>query len=186
MNFFKKPAVALVLAAVLILASTALSVNLKFGEECDEVSDGFYEGVFYDSVLHESISSQLDIIRESAENIAHIAEGYGADTVELFWATDAIRLAFLYSEHEASYIYYCYEELMDELRDICDDYGREELSEADYALVEGYLSDIQAAQELIKNSGYNESVRRFNKERLNVFTEFLGDFAGVDFPELFS
>ena len=47
MDFFKKPAVAVILSLVVIFASTLISVSAKLDSKCDKVTDGFYSGVRY-------------------------------------------------------------------------------------------------------------------------------------------
>ena len=47
MDFFKKPAVAVILSLIVIFASTLISVSAKLNNKCDKVTDGFYSGVRY-------------------------------------------------------------------------------------------------------------------------------------------
>jgi len=190
MSFFKKPVVAIVLSALIIISSSMLSVNLKLGDECRDIIHGFHDGVVVDGVLMPSIASQLRIIRGNADEIAYIAGNYGLDTEELTWASDDLRYGLLYSESDASYLYYCYEELLSELRDIESQLSGSSMqtpvSVKDIELLNGYFDEIKSAQELIEISGYNETVRQFNREQLRFPADFLGELAGVDFPELFS
>ena len=186
MSFFKKPVVAVILAALIVICSTLLSVNLKLGDECRDIIDGFHDGVLVDGVLMPSIASQLRTIRGNADEIAYIAGTYGLDTEELKWAADDLRYGLLYSEAEASYLYYCYEELLDELRNIEKQLGESAVSGQDKELLSGYFDGIESAQQLIESSGYNETVRQFNREQLRFPADILGELAGVDFPELFT
>ncbi len=181
MSFFKKPVVAVILSAIIVISSTLLSVNLKLGDECREIIDGFHDGV-----LMPSIASQLRTIRGNADEIAYIAGTYGIDTEELKWASDDLRYGLLYSEADASYLYYCYEELLDELRSIEKQLGETTVSGQDKELLSGYFDGIESARQLIDISGYNETVRQFNREKLRFPADILGELAGVDFPELFT
>jgi len=186
MSFFRKPIVALLLSAVLIAASTLLSVNVKFGSECEKVIDGFHDGVYYDGQMHESIASQLREIRGCADEIADIAIKNNIDAEELQWASDGVRYGLLYSDSEASYLYYCYEDLLDEVNSTVRELENSLCSEEDMAAVYACLDEIDAAKELIEHAGYNETVREFNRTHLRFPAEFLGQLAGVDFPEQFS
>lgn len=186
MNSLKKPAVALILCAAVVIASSLISVRLKLGSECDEVISGFHDGVYVDGVLMPSIASQLLTIRGCADEISYIAKAYAVDTEELGWAADDIRNGLIYSEADASYLYYCYEEILDELREVEDKLRQAAVSDKDRELLNGYFEEIRVARELIDISGYNASVRQFSKNKLHFPAEFLGELAGVEFPELFS
>ena len=74
--FFAKRSVAAVTAALLILGSTALSVNRTLGADCREIADSFYTGVVYDGYQHPSISSQLEVCSNSANGLATLASNY--------------------------------------------------------------------------------------------------------------
>ena len=41
MNFFKRPAVAVILTVLIVLCSTLVSINVKLQGKCDAVSDIF-------------------------------------------------------------------------------------------------------------------------------------------------
>ena len=41
MNFLKKPFVAVLLSALIICSSTLLSADIKLGQECQTITDGF-------------------------------------------------------------------------------------------------------------------------------------------------
>ena len=45
MNLLKKPFVAVLLSALIVCGSTLLSVDVKLGKECQNIADGFYDGV---------------------------------------------------------------------------------------------------------------------------------------------
>ncbi len=190
MKFFKKPVVALILSAVIVISSTLLSVNHKLGDECRDIIDGFHDGVYVDGALMPSIASQLRIIRGYADEVAYIADNYGIDTEELKWSSDDMRYGLLYSEADASYLYYCYEELLAELRNVeaqlLGVQTQTPVSLKDIELLNGYFDGIKTAQQLIEIAGYNETVRQFNREQLRFPADFLGELAGVEFPELFS
>ena len=48
MEFLKKRPAAIILAVIIVIGSTFLSVNVKLGKACQKVTDGFYSGVTYD------------------------------------------------------------------------------------------------------------------------------------------
>ena len=44
MNFLKKPFVAVLLSVLIVCGSTLLSVDVKLGKECQNITDSFYDG----------------------------------------------------------------------------------------------------------------------------------------------
>lgn len=186
MKFFKRPAVAVLITAVIVLASTALSVNIKLGEKCERVIDGFYNGVYYNGAEQKSIASQLKNIYSCADEIASIAGRYDIDTEDVLWCIDDLKLGLTYSPNEASYLYYCYDELIGEVKTLERELSRVELKEQDSEALEQYIASIKESQRAIESSGYNESVREFLREYMRFPAEHLADFAGVQVPEYFS
>ena len=55
MDFLKKRPVAIILALIIVVGSTLLSVNIKLGSKCQTITDGFYSGVTYNGYEHPSI-----------------------------------------------------------------------------------------------------------------------------------
>lgn len=186
MKFFKRPAVAVLITAIIVLASTALSVNIKLGEKCQQVIDGFYNGVYYNGAEQKSIASQLRNIYSSADEIAAIAGRYDIDTEEILWCIDDLKLGLTYSPDEASYLYFCYDELIGEVKALEGKLRKTELEDRDAEALEQYISSIKDSQSAIESSGYNESVREFLREYMRFPAEHLADFSGVQLPEYFS
>lgn len=183
MNFLKKPIVALLIAALIIYFSTALSVNVKLGAKCQDITDGFYDGVTYEGYAHKSIASQIRNICAAADGMATIAKNYDIDTQDVSSATDEMKNALTYGT--VSYIHYLYEELLDAVKPLEDQLNRAELSERDADGLKQYSSTITGAQSVIDNSGYNESVRSFLRSDMSFPADFMADLAGVELPELF-
>lgn len=184
MNFLKKPFVAVLLSALIICGSTLLSADIKLGRECQNITDGFYEGVVYENYQHKSIASQIRNICGAADGMVTIANNYDIDTDAVRAATDEMKNALTYGS--VSYLHYLYEDLLQALKPLEDQLSRAELSDRDAEGFAQYSSTISGAQSVIENSGYNESVRAFLRDEIHFPADFFAELAGVELPELFA
>ena len=183
MNFLKKPFVAVLLSALIICGSTLLSADIKLGRECQNITDGFYEGVVYENYQHKSIASQIRNICGAADGMVTIANNYDIDTDAVRAATDEMKNALTYGS--VSYLHYLYEDLLQAVKPLEDQLSRAELSDRDAEGFAQYSSTISGAQSVIENSGYNESVRTFLRDEIHFPADFFAELAGVELPELF-
>lgn len=183
MNFLKKPFVAVLLSALIICGSTLLSADIKLGRECQNITDGFYEGVVYENYQHKSIASQIRNICGAADGMVTIANNYDIDTDAVRAATDEMKNALTYGS--VSYLHYLYEDLLQALKPLEDQLSRAELSDRDAEGFTQYSSTISGAQSVIENSGYNESVRAFLRDEIHFPADFFAELTGVELPELF-
>ena len=184
MNFLKKPFVAVLLSALIICGSTLLSADIKLGRECQNITDGFYEGVVYENYQHKSIASQIRNICGAADGMVTIANNYDIDTDAVRAATDEMKSALNLSS--VSYLYGLYENLLSALKPLEEQLSRAELSDRDAEGFTQYSSTISGAQSVIENSGYNESVRAFLRDQIHFPADFFAELAGVELPELFA
>ena len=183
MNFLKKPFVAVLLSALIICGSTLLSADIKLGKECQNITDGFYEGVVYENYQHKSIASQIRNICGAADGMVTIANNYDIDTDAVRAATDEMKNALTYGS--VSYLHYLYEDLLQAVKPLEDQLSRAELSDRDAEGFAQYSSTISGAQSVIENSGYNESVRALLRDEIHFPADFFAELAGVELPELF-
>ena len=184
MNFLKKPFVAVLLSALIICGSTLLSADIKLGRECQNITDGFYEGVVYENYQHKSIASQIRNICGAADGMVTIANNYDIATDAVRAATDEMKNALTYGS--VSYLHYLYEDLLQALKPLEDQLSRAELSDRDAEGFAQYSSTISGAQSVIENSGYNESVRAFLRDEIHFPADFFAELAGLELPELFA
>lgn len=183
MNFLKKPFVAVLLSALIICGSTLLSADIKLGKECQNITDGFYEGVVYENYQHKNIASQIRNICGAADGMVTIANNYDIDTDAVRAATDEMKSALTYGS--VSYLHYLYEDLLQAVKPLEDQLSRAELSDRDAEGFAQYSSTISGAQSVIENSGYNESVRAFLRDEIHFPADFFAELTGVELPELF-
>lgn len=185
MNFFKRRGVAVIIAVCTVWASMMLSTDIHFGKKCSMITDGFYNGVHYNGYSHPSIASHLRNIIGYADGIVTIANRYEIDSEELSSANEDLKLGLSYSRGDESYIYYCYDELLSELRAVEAELYDKELSERDESGLEQYVDGIAGAQKAIDEAGYNESVSEFMRENGRGLAYELAMLADVDLPEYF-
>ena len=183
MNLLKKPFVAVLLSALIVCGSTLLSVDVKLGKECQNIADGFYDGVVYENYQHKSIASQIKNICGAADGMVTIANNYDIDADAVRAATDEMKNALTYGS--VSYLHYLYEDLLQAVKPLEDQLSRAELSGRDAEGFAQYSSTINGAQSVIENSGYNESVRAFLRDEIHFPADFFAELAGVELPELF-
>ena len=185
MKFFKNPLVSIILSAALICASTLLSVNVKFGRECREITNLFFDGMVFNGEQQDGIAKHLKDIYTSCDNINIVAEKYGVINEDFIYRSEDLRLSLTYSEDDASYIYYCYDELLKELRYVTGELASKDLSIDDLGDLNEALFIIDEAKEQISQSGYNQAVRDFLRDIPEFPTEELAEAAGVNLPEYF-
>lgn len=183
MNLLKKPFVAVLLSALIICSSTLLSVDVKLGKECQNITDGFYDGVVYENYQHKSIASQIKNICGAADGMVTIANNYDIDTDAVTAATAEMKSALSFGS--VSYLYGLYEDLLSALKSLEEQLSLTELSDRDAEGFDQYSSTISGAQSVIDSSGYNESVRAFYRDVVHFPADFFAALVGVDLPELF-
>ena len=183
------PLVAIVLSALIIVASTLTSVHFKLGSQCDKVIDGFYEGVRYNGYMQPSLSSHLKNIIDYAEGLVTIGNNYAIDESlcsKVLENANNLRQTMTRSRNDISLIYNDYQALAQSINILADAMSRQSLSERDSSGMEQYISAISGAQSAMENAGYNESVRDFLQKNSHFPAPLFGKLAGVKFPAYFA
>ena len=155
MNFFKNRAVATLIAVLCSLASLFVGVDKSLDRQCKIVEQGFYDGVEYDGYIHPSINDQLS---ERCDAVLGLISMLDDDiSIELKDARNQLLDAETISEkctaNEA--LQRAYERIKPIIGE----------SNAEKA----YVSAMDGSQQLIKDSGYNDSVCLYEKNVLNAF-----------------
>ncbi len=187
MEALKRKPVALLLTAVVVVLSTLLSVNRTLGERCQEVTDGFYQGVVADGYRQSSISSHLQMRLDLSNSIAAVTSAYEAlsgQTEAFRQAREQLLAAVSSADIDAQYRKNAaLREAAKALREAAEDVT---FSERDRKILDTCWRDFDGAQAAIDKSGYNDAVREFYRSTLNVFpTRFLAEVSGVKLPELY-
>lgn len=185
MKVLAKRLISVLLALVIIIGSTVLSVNLKLSKEFDKVTEGFYSGALSSGNKEQSLHSQLLIIGKEASTLAAIAERNGVDVAQFRDEAEYFSREVITMQDDISYIYYCYQDLLEDLMQVGQALTALSLSASDETAAVGSLQRIMDAQALIAGSGYNESVRQYIAS-LQFPTTFFAELAGVELPEYFA
>ncbi len=166
MKFFKKPSVAVFLSILLVYISTMTSISVKLTDKCIDVTDGFYDGVRVEGVDYPATYDSVKELCSISDEIILIAKNYGIDTEELSYALDGLESAMIYSSEDISYIGWCYDDFIQQLKLVDGQLGNTGLSQRHTAAMEEYSAQMSSALEATeKNSAaYNETVRAFIRE----------------------
>lgn len=185
MKALKRPSVAIILAVIIVLVSTFLSIKVKLNNEFQDVRNDFYNGVTYDGYKHPSISAQLIDICGAADGLAAIAEDYGIDCEELKDNSEYLNYSISHNYDFISSIYYSYTDVDESLTALKKQLANAELSERDAEGTAQYWKTIENAERLIGESGYNDRVRNY-LSTLSPVTEFFADVFEIWTPEFFA
>lgn len=173
------------MAAIIVLASTLVSVNVKLSKEFKAVTDGFYNGITVNGVKEESIHSQLMVISRAAEDLAAVAERNGIDVSEFRDEISYFNHDVIVMQEYISYIHYMYENILSYIMDVGQKLSAVSLSENDEKIAVSSLEAILRAKDNIEASSYNSTVREYISS-LHFPTDFFAEFAGVALPEYFA
>ncbi len=184
---------AIIIAVVIILLSTYFGAYRSLTVKVGEISDGFNEGVYYtddsgNSYQHKSIRSQLINRSEASINLSYVADTYTNAQDE----SEALRNAYnelrnlLYNDGTPSQLCAADKELTAAFNTLYALLSAENLDTKDVKRIAEYKTEMDGAADEILNSGYNESVREFNRSTLSIFpTNIIKSICFVNAPELF-
>lgn len=185
MKILKKRFFALILAVIIVLGASMVSVHTKLNKEFSQVSDDFYNGVEVNGERDISIHSQLIQIGRVCEDIVAVADRYGIDVGEFKDNVDYFNYDILVMDGNISYIHYLYEELLDDIMEAVTKISSVELSKADEQITVNALENILQAKDNIENSAYNERVRKYISS-LPFLMDFFANITGAYLPEYFA
>ena len=175
MNLLKKRAVAIVIAILAVLLSTVLSARSGLLGSIREVEMLYYKGVeaTEGNYMRPSIDSQMRVKYNSANSILGIIGAYaelGSVAEDLRNARDYVHVNLGdYDEDTVSGMSWANQELEAVLTRLQLEMSRVEFTEREAQMLESCFADIEGAQRMIEQSGYNEAVRAFNTKDLQRF-----------------
>lgn len=187
MNFFKRPYVAVVLSAVIVLCSTLVSINVKLENKCRDVSAIFYDGVRVSGYDYPAMAAPIKELCSLTDDIILIANNYGIDTEPLSSALSDLELAMQYSDDDVNYIGSCYSSFFKGLRSVENQLQNTGLSERHQTAMADYSVRIEACASSVTEgaTGYNEYVRNFLRSYDKFPTDMWADLTGTWFPGYF-
>jgi len=169
MSNFKNRAIAVVIAVIIIASSTVFSVHRFLGGACQEITDGFYNGVYNPAwnTARPSLDRQLGGRYDAAAGLYTLING----VPELAERAEALRAAknALKDATDIHEKYLADERLEDAFTSALRALRSQPLSERDQNNIDNYAENFSAARNVIAQCGYNESVREFYRSTLDVF-----------------
>ena len=182
-KFFANPTVALLLAVIVVIASTLINTNVKLGRISGEVRDGFTRGVGNES----AISSELKSLCNAADKLMILAKQNDiADADELSGEIDSLRSLLGQPSAKPHSMYALYEEILRGCFGLESALGRMSLSESDAESLSAAQHEAAVAKAAIDGSSYNSTVADFQKRYQHFPTVQLAKLAGVELPEQFA
>lgn len=188
MNFFKRPFVAVVLSALIVLCSTLVSINVKLQSKCDGVSDIFYDGVRISGVEYPAMAEPMKQLCALTDDVILIANNYGIDTRELSSFQTDLENGLLYWDWRLDALSERYGAFLKALRTVENQLQSTGLSERHQAAMDEYSAQIASCSGTIAQGavGYNEKVRSFLKSYDKFPTSFWADVTGTLLPGYFN
>lgn len=192
-KFFGSRGGAIVVAVIVVLLGTYFGAMKGLTISSREIADGFSVGVDYkdadgNQYLHKSIRSQLVNRSEAALNLVSVANNFPeveSETAALRSAANTLR-DLLYTEAGPRALYEANAKVEKAFQALSPRMDELELDKRDLENVEAARVTMREAAATIEEAGYNESVRRFDREVLSIFpTNFFKTICGVQGPELF-
>ena len=186
MNVLKKPVFAFILAVIVVIASSLISIDVKLSRRCDRISDGFYVGLTVKGERQPAPAECIRTMCADAEDMILKAANYGIDTQELNSLTTGLK------QHISSRS----EELNDLFEDFCLFYSgtlmlenqlkNAPLSDRHKTELSESFDEFEQMAKTLAASGYNDSVGKF----LNSYDRFparqFADLLDIEFPEYFA
>ena len=183
MKLFKNPVFAVLLTILVVIFSTVINTDVKFGRKCRAVTDQFYAGVTR-SASEDSIASSLEAICVDAESLAVVADSCGADAGAVRADVDSLRRNL--QIQNMYLIRSSYADLRSSLTTLLGQLAQASLDAKNAEIVSQCTGSISDAQSAIAASGYNDTVRSFLRRYDHFPTNVLATLAGVDYPEAFA
>ena len=184
MKLFKNPVFAVALAVVVVIASTLINTNVKFGRKCRTVTDAFYGSSITRGTPELAIADALELICSDAESLAVVADSCGVDADKVRDDVSDLRRSiqqeFFYGIRES------YAALRSALTTLLGQLAQVDLDEQNAETVSRCSSSISEAQNAIAASSYNDTVRAFLRRYDHFPTNVLAALAGVDYPDTFA
>ena len=161
MKILKNPVVEVALSLLIIFGSSFLSAKVRLNNEAQEVMNGFYTGIEYEGYKHNSIHSQLENICGAVSGLMTTAKNNKVDTSELATLNDDLHNSISDPHSNIASMYPKYSALMAAFDSLVARLETMPLNERDQKALETYSGTVKGANMVIRESGYNDSVRSY-------------------------
>lgn len=184
MKLFKNPVFAVFLTVALVIGSTLINTNVKFGRKCREVTDTFFSDSVTRGATERSIASQLELICTDAEALCVVADSCDVDAGAVRNAVASLRrnlqIENIFGLRSS------YGDLRSSLTTMLGQLAQADLDEQNAKTVSDCTESIASAEGSISSSDYNDTVRAFLRRYDHFPASFLARLAGVEMPETFA
>ncbi len=186
MKVLKKPAVAVLLAVLVVFGSTFLSAGLKLSGACADITDGFYDGLRIDGKNQPSIASSLRTLCDAADELAVVGSQYGHDTSALTENCSVLKKALASEDRDIGSLYLAYSDLYSALRSLESELEKSDLSDRHRDDLTALEKKTDEARVEIDNSGYNASVGLFLRKNDRFPARQFASLFHISFPAAFA
>lgn len=161
------------LAVVAVLGASGVSAYSGLNKDIKKVEMLYFDGVKKDGYRHPSIESQMKVKYQSLNNIISVLGEYPEleeDSEALRSARDIVYGYFNdYQKYTVSGMSDANRKLEDTLKLVKQDIESVSFTEKQQKVLDSCFSDLEGAQSMIEQSGYNEAVRDFNSGKMSRF-----------------
>ena len=186
MNVLKKPVFAFILAVIVVIASSLISIDVKLSRRCDRISDGFYVGLTVKGERQPAPAECIRTMCADAEDMILKAANYGIDTRELNSLTAGLKQHISSRSEEPDDLFEDFNlfysgtlMLENQLKNApISDRHREELSAS--------FDEFEQMAKTLAASGYNDSVGKFLKSYDRFPVRQFAELLDIEFPEYFA
>lgn len=186
MKILKNPLLAVLLCVLLVLASTALSVDWKLGRGCEKITAGFYDGLRYKGSARPAVAAGIRELCLTADTMLIIGDNYGLDTAPLREDTEKLREAVSFQNPDIAGVYDAFESFYNKLRLLENELLHADLSQRHDEQMKELAADVSAARSAMDESGYNETVSAFLRKNDRFPARQFARLFGISFPVYFA
>ena len=169
----KNRIVAFLIAIVAVLGASTLSAYNGLNKDIKKVEMLYFDGVRADGYKHPSIDSQMKVKYQSINNVVSVLRDYPEledVTEELRDAQDAVYSYFNdYQDYTVEGMSWANRTLEDTLDKMEQKIADVDFTDSERKILDTCLGDLEGAQSMIEQSGYNEAVREFNSTKMSRF-----------------
>ena len=186
MNIFKKPAFAILLTVVVVLASSLISIDVKLSGKCEKAGDGFYTGVRVKGERQIPAAECIEVMCADSEDMVLKAGNYGIDTAELVSVTDELKQSIGSRTPELGALFEDFNSFYSGTLLLKNQLYNAPLSERHKDELAETAEEFEQMAQMLAASGYNDSVARFLKRFDRFPVRQYAELLNIEFPEYFA
>ena len=186
MKILKKPVFAFVLAVVVVVASSLVSIDVKLSKKCERVSDGFYKGILYKGERQMAPAECIRVMCADTEDMILKAGNYGIDTEELVSVTAEIKQSILSKTQDLGALFQDFLSFYSGTLMLENQLKNASLSERHKMDLEETFEEFETMSKTLAASGYNDTVQNFLEKFDRFPTRQFAELLNIEFPVYFA